>query len=130
MGGAQGFLLPELGSHFFHGSRAASQVCRAPRTSTALASSQRVVATELGGRLPGSGLPLRCAPGPVVSSAAASAVAIPFIALPCKLMCVSVRLCVCCCKVGNTYELVGNELRALLHKRSSSAATRPGCLRR
>ena len=62
MGGAQGFLLPELGSHFFHGSRAASQVCRAPRTSTALASSQRVVATELGGRLPGSGLPLRCAP--------------------------------------------------------------------
>ena len=64
MGGAQGFLLPELGSHFFHGSGAASQVCRAPRTSssTALASSQRVVATELGGRLPGSGLPLRCAP--------------------------------------------------------------------
>ena len=36
----------------------------------------------------------------------------PFIALPFKLTCVSVRLCVCCRRVGNAYELVGNELGA------------------
>ena len=53
----------------------------------------------------------------------------PFIVLPMvlpfKLTCVSVRLCVCCRRVGNAYELVGNELRALLHKRTCSAAARP-----
>ena len=102
MGGAHGLLLREMDSHIFHGSGAAlAGVLRAAHFRSACLIAI-VVGTELGRAVwPGSGLP-RCAPGPVVSSAAASSSshAVHRTAMRTDV-CVSVRLCVCCRRVRN-----------------------------